>query len=156
MKIMTAETFVPFGKKPALSAASLARWLEAEGAAAEAVSLPLSPGKEGELSQLFSRRLFHLEHACGLLIPLDLTAVLLPHPHKVVWMTGPFPLLGDEILDQYRLRAVTRGLGEAEKIFAAGEELAAWLAQSCHVRAELLPLPRDDRAGREAARRLMG
>lgn len=49
--------------------------------------------------------------------------MLLPHPHKVVWMTGPFPLLGDEILDQYRLRAVTRGLGEAEKIFAAGEEL---------------------------------
>ena len=36
------------------------------------------------------------------------------------------------------------------------EELADWLAQSCHVRAELLPLPRDDRAGREAARRLMG
>ena len=56
MKIMTAETFVPFGKKPALSAASLARWLAAEGAAAEAVSLPLSPGKEGELAQLFSRR----------------------------------------------------------------------------------------------------
>ena len=40
--------------------------------------------------------------------------------------------------------------------FAAGKELADWLAQSCHVRAELLPLPRDDRAGREAARRLMG
>ena len=53
MKMMTAETFVPFGKKPALSAASLARWLAAEGAAAEAVSLPLSLGRRGSFPSFF-------------------------------------------------------------------------------------------------------
>ncbi len=165
MRIIVSSRFNPF--QPAREQETVSRLagiLSASGHEVEEVCLPWSDEPQALLEQLASFRLLDLTDAADRFIALDLPALFLRHPHKIVWLAGgggggslgsvtaartrqseqrePLrPPIEQAAIRSYGESALKTALLEARSVYTADESVREELRTRLAIEAEHLPLP---------------